>query len=495
MNNKRIVVALGRNAFGETFPEQQTNVKKAACAIADLVEAKYQVVITHSNGPQVGMIQTAMTEFARLNPDDRTVAPMSVCGAMSEGYIGYDLQNAIREELLNRGIYKTVSTIITQVRVDPFDIAFSEPSKIIGRYMTKEEAEAEKVKLKELSEKIKGLDEKVKKVQEELQYRLLRIPNVPNVNVPQGDTDEDNVEIRKWGEPKQFDFDFKAHWDIGTNLGILDFETGAKITGSRFTLYKDKGARLERSLYNFFLDTNTGVNGYTEFIPPFMANANSFLGTGQLPKFEEDMFKVDNGYYLIPTAEVPLTNIHANEILPYDALPLNYTAYTPCFRSEAGSAGRDTRGLVRQHQFNKVEMVKICAPEESYNELEKLTSNAEYLLQQLGLPYRVVRICTGDLGFTAAFKYDLEVWMPSYNRYVEISSCSNFEDFQARRAGIRFRRDKNSKAEYCHTLNGSGLAVGRALAAILENYQQEDGSVVVPEVLRPYMGVDVITKK
>ena len=354
---------------------------------------------------------------------------------------------------------------------------------------------ADKARLKELSDKIKAVDEKVKKVQDELRYRLLRIPNVPNERVPQGETDADNIEERTWGEPRKFDFDFKPHWEIGTDLDILDFERAAKITGSRFTLYKDKGARLERSLYNFFLDTNTGVNGYTEFIPPFMANANSFLGTGQLPKFEEDMFKVDNGYYLIPTAEVPLTNIHANEILSYDVLPLNYTAYTPCFRSEAGSAGRDTRGLVRQHQFNKVEMVKICAPEESYNELEKLTSNAEYLLQQLGLPYRVVRICTGDLGFTAAFKYDLEVWMPSYNRYVEISSCSNCEDFQARRAGLRFKRNKDSKAEYCHTLNGSGLAVGRALAAILENYQQEDGSVVVPEVLRPYMGVDVITKK
>ena len=357
----------------------------------------------------------------------------------------------------------------------------------------KEEAEAEKVKLKELSEKIKGLDEKVKKVQEELQYRLLRIPNVPNVNVPQGDTDEDNVEIRKWGEPKQFDFDFKAHWDIGTNLGILDFETGAKITGSRFTLYKDKGARLERSLVNFFLNTHTDKNGYTEILPPFMANRDSFVGTGQLPKFAEDMFKIEGlDYFLIPTAEVPVTNIHRDEIVSGDKLPIKYCAYTPCFRSEAGSAGRDTRGLVRQHQFNKVELVKFVKPEESYEELEKLTNDAEMMLQMLGLPYRVVKICTGDLGFTAAFKYDLEVWMPSYNRYVEISSCSNFEDFQARRAGIRFRRDKNSKAEYCHTLNGSGLAVGRTVAAILENYQQADGSVVVPEVLRPYMGMDVI---
>ena len=357
----------------------------------------------------------------------------------------------------------------------------------------KEEAEAEKVKLKELSEKIKGLDEKVKKVQEELQYRLLRIPNVPNVNVPQGDTDEDNVEIRKWGEPKQFDFDFKAHWDIGTNLGILDFETGAKITGSRFTLYKDKGARLERSLVNFFLNTHTDKNGYTEILPPFMANRDSFVGTGQLPKFAEDMFKIEGlDYFLIPTAEVPVTNIHRDEIVSGDKLPIKYCAYTPCFRSEAGSAGRDTRGLVRQHQFNKVELVKFVKPEESYEELEKLTNDAEMMLQMLGLPYRVVKICTGDLGFTAAFKYDLEVWMPSYNRYVEISSCSNFEDFQARRAGIRFRRDKNSKAEYCHTLNGSGLAVGRTVAAILENYQQADGSVEVPEVLRPYMGMDVI---
>ena len=355
---------------------------------------------------------------------------------------------------------------------------------------------ADKARLKELSDKIKVEDEKVKKVQEELRYRLLRIPNVPNVNVPQGDTDEDNVEIRKWGEPKQFDFDFKAHWDIGTDLGILDFERAAKITGSRFTLYKDKGARLERSLVNFFLNTHTDKNGYTEILPPFMANRDSFVGTGQLPKFAEDMFKIEGlDYFLIPTAEVPVTNIHRDEIVSGDKLPIKYCAYTPCFRSEAGSAGRDTRGLVRQHQFNKVELVKFVKPEESYEELEKLTNDAEMMLQMLGLPYRVVKICTGDLGFTAAFKYDLEVWMPSYNRYVEISSCSNFEDFQARRAGIRFRRDKNSKAEYCHTLNGSGLAVGRALAAILENYQQEDGSVVVPEVLRPYMGVDVITKK
>ena len=354
----------------------------------------------------------------------------------------------------------------------------------------------DKANLKKLSDEIKSLDEKIKIVNDELEYKLLRIPNVPNKEVPQGETDEDNVEVRTWGEPTKFNFNPKAHWDLGTDLGILDFETAAKITGSRFTLYKGLGARLERALINFFLDTNIGEQGYTEVIPPFMANKNSFLGTGQLPKFAEDMFKIEGlDYYLIPTSEVPLTNIHANQILSFDELPKNYTAYTPCFRSEAGSAGRDTRGLVRQHQFNKVEMVKIVAPEESYNELEKLTHNAEYLLQLLKIPYRVVKICTGDLGFTAAFKYDVEIWMPSYNRYVEISSCSNCEDFQARRAGIRFKRDKDSKTEYAHTLNGSGLAIGRSFAAILENYQQEDGSVIIPEVLRPYMGIDKIECK
>ena len=399
----------------------------------------------------------------------------------------FDLDAVVELDNQRRELLKEVEVLKNEMNVE---------QKKIPQLMKegkKEEAEAEKVKLKELSDNIKALDEKVKKVQEELQYRLLRIPNVPNANVPQGDTDEDNVEIRKWGEPRNFDFDSKAHWDLGTDLGILNFETAGKITGSRFTLYKGLGARLERSLVNFFLNTHTEKNGYTEVLPPFMANRSSFIGTGQLPKFEEDMFKIEGlDYFLIPTAEVPVTNIHRDEIVSADQLPIKYCAYTPCFRSEAGSAGRDTRGLVRQHQFNKVELVKFVKPEESYEELEKLTNDAETMLQMLGLPYRDVKICTGDLGFTAAFKYDLEVWMPSYNRYVEISSCSNFEDFQARRAGIRFRRDKNSKAEYCHTLNGSGLAVGRTVAAILENYQQADGSVVVPEVLRPYMGVDVI---
>ncbi|SHK17253.1 serine--tRNA ligase [Tepidibacter formicigenes] len=352
-------------------------------------------------------------------------------------------------------------------------------------------------KLKELSDKIKELDEKVKEVEEEIEYNLMRIPNVPNPNVPQGTTDDDNVEIRRWGEPTKFDFEPKAHWDIGTDLNILNFETAGKITGSRFTLYRDLGARLERAIINFFLDTHTSEHGYTEVLPPFIANRDSFTGTGQLPKFEEDMFKLEGKeYFLIPTAEVPVTNIHRNEIIDGDNLPIKYCAYTPCFRSEAGSAGRDTRGLIRQHQFNKVELVHFTKPEDSYETLEKLTNNAEKVLQMLGLPYRVVKICTGDLGFTAAFKYDIEVWMPSYNRYVEISSCSNFEDFQARRAGIRFKRDKKAKAEYVHTLNGSGVAIGRTVAAILENYQQADGSVIVPEVLRGYMGgVEKITVK
>lgn len=370
-------------------------------------------------------------------------------------------------------------------------------SKLIPQYKKEGKNTDELMaRLKELSEQIKNLDDKVKEVEEDLFQKLLRIPNVPHPDVPTGDTDEDNLEVRKWGEPTAFDFEAKAHWDIGTDLNILDFEAAGKITGSRFTLYKDLGARLERSLINFFLNTHTAEHGYTEVLPPFIANRTSFIGTGQLPKFEEDMFKLEGfEYFLVPTAEVPVTNIHQNEIMNGDDLTTKYCAYTPCFRAEAGSAGRDTRGLIRQHQFNKVELVKFTKPEDSYKELETLTADAEKVLQLLGLPYRVVRICSGDLGFTAAYKYDLEVWMPSYNRYVEISSCSNFEDFQARRANIRFKRDKASKPEFVHTLNGSGVAIGRALAAILENYQQADGTVVVPEVLRPYMGTDKIIKK
>ncbi len=398
-----------------------------------------------------------------------------------------DLDEVIELDDKRKDILKEVEVLKNKSNID---------SKKIPEMMKNgENTDAIKAELKELSDRIKVFDVQLKEVEEKLHYRLLRIPNVPNPDVPQGETDEDNVEIRKWGETPKFNFEYKAHWDIGTDLDILDFERAGKITGSRFTLYKDKGSRLERALISFFLDYHTENHGYIEVMPPFMANSNSFTGTGQLPKFAEDMFKLeDSDYFLVPTAEVPVTNIYSGEILDFDRLPIKHCAYTPCFRSEAGSAGRDTRGLVRQHQFNKVELVKFAKPEDSYEELEKLTNDAEKMLQLLGLPYRVVKICTGDLGFTAAKKYDLEVWMPSYNRYVEISSCSNFEDFQARRANIRFKRDRNSKTEYVHTLNGSGLAVGRTFAAILENYQQEDGSVIVPEVLRPYMGCDIIKK-
>lgn len=370
-------------------------------------------------------------------------------------------------------------------------------SKLIPQYKKEGKDTTELMAdLKRLSDGIKVLDEEVKAVETELFNKMLTIPNVPNPKVIKGDTDEDNLEIRKWGEPTKFDFEAKAHWDVGTDLGILDFEAGGKITGARFTLYKDLGARLERSVMNFFLDTHTAQHGYREMLPPFIANRQSFIGTGQLPKFEEDMFKLEGfEYFLVPTAEVPVTNIHRDEVLSADELTIKYCAYTPCFRAEAGSAGRDTRGLIRQHQFNKVELVKFTKPEDSYDELEKLTADAEKVLQMLGLPYRVVQICSGDLGFTAAFKYDLEVWMPSYGRYVEISSCSNFEDFQSRRANIRFKRDKASKPEFVHTLNGSGVAIGRAVSAILENYQMPDGSVKVPDVLVPYMGTDIIRKR
>lgn len=343
--------------------------------------------------------------------------------------------------------------------------------------------------MKELSDQIKEYDVALSKVDERLKYIMLRIPNVPNPMVPEGKTDEDNVEIRRWGEPRKFDFEYKAHWDIGTGLDILDFERAGKVTGSRFTFYKGLGARLERSIITYFLDFHTEKHGYTEILPPYMVNRESMIGTGQLPKFEEDAFKVSNNdYFLIPTAEVPVTNLYRDEVLKGEDLPLKHVAYSACFRSEAGSAGRDTRGLVRQHQFNKVEMVKFTKPQDSYAELEKLTHDAEEVLQGLGLPYRVVRICRGDLGFTAALKYDIEVWMPSYERYVEISSCSNFEDFQARRANIKYKDNPKSKPEYVHTLNGSGVAIGRTVAAILENYQRADGSVEIPEALRGYMG-------
>lgn len=347
--------------------------------------------------------------------------------------------------------------------------------------------------MKTISERAKELDEEIRVVDEQINRLMMEIPNIPHPSVPMGDTDEDNVEVRKFGEPTKFDFEPKAHWDIGENLDLLDFERGAKISGSRFTVYKGLGARLERAIINFFLNTHTEKNGYNEILPPYMVLRECMEGTGQLPKFEEDAYKtMGDEYFLIPTAEVPVTNIYRGEILDGTKLPVKHVAYSACFRAEAGSAGRDTRGLIRQHQFNKVELVKFARPEESYEELEKLTRDAESVLQLLGLPYRVVSICMGDLGFTAAKKYDIEVWMPSYNRYVEISSCSNFEDFQARRANIKFKDSAKDKARFVHTLNGSGVAVGRTVAAILENYQNADGSVTVPEVLRPYMGTDII---
>ncbi len=343
--------------------------------------------------------------------------------------------------------------------------------------------------MKELSDEIKKCDDKVRDLDEKIQTIMYTIPNIANETVPEGDTDEDNIEIRRYLEPTKFDFEPKAHWDLGEDLGILDAATAAKITGTRFTVYKDKGAALERAVINFYLDTHTRQNGYTEIFPPFMVHRNSMIGTGQLPKFEEDAFKVSNtDYFLVPTAEVPVTNMHRDEILDGNELPIKYCAYTACFRAEAGSAGRDTRGLIRQHQFNKVELVKFTKPEESYAELEKLVADAESVLKLLKIPYRVVKICIGDLGFTAALKYDIEVWMPSYGRFVEISSCSNFEDFQSRRANIKYKNSPKDKAQLVHTLNGSGVAIGRTVAAILENYQNADGSITIPEVLRPYLG-------
>ena len=350
--------------------------------------------------------------------------------------------------------------------------------------------------MKQLSEKIKVLDGQVSEVEAKLRDALLNIPNTPYKDVQEGADDSDNVELRKWGEPRTFDFDEKAHWDIGTDLDILDFERATKIAGTRFTVYKGLGARLERAVINFMLNLHTEEHGFTEILPPFMVNRDAMIGTGQLPKFEDDMFHVPaKDFFLIPTAEVPVTNLRMNEIIDEAELPIYSTAYTPCFRKEAGSAGRDTRGLIRQHQFNKVEMVKFVKPETSYDELETLTAAAEDVLQKLEIPYRVVRLSTGDLGFSSAMTYDIEVWMPSYGRYVEISSCSNFENFQARRGNIRFRPAEKGKPEFVHTLNGSGLAVGRTVAAILENYQQADGSVVIPEALRGFMGVDKIEKK
>jgi len=359
----------------------------------------------------------------------------------------------------------------------------------IGR-LKKEKKDAREIilEMKKVSQEIKDFDVQIKEMEEKLYHILLEIPNLPHESVPIGEDEKDNPEIRNWGKPKKFDFVPLPHWDIGEALDILDFERGAKISAARFTVLKGMGAKLERALTNFMLDLHTDKHGYQEIFPPFLVNGETMTGTGQLPKFEDDLFKTTNGFYLIPTAEVPLTNLRRGEILKEEELPLCFTAYTACFRKEAGSYGKDVRGLIRQHQFNKVELVKICKPEDSYNELESLTMNAEEVLKQLKLPYRVILLCTGDMGFSAAKTYDLEVWIPSQKRFREISSCSNCEDFQARRANIRYRSKENEKVNYVHTLNGSGLAVGRTLVAVLENYQQKDGSVIIPDVLRPYMG-------
>jgi seryl-tRNA synthetase len=359
----------------------------------------------------------------------------------------------------------------------------------------KQDADHLITEMREVGDQIKEIDDELRVVEETLENLLLNIPNIPHESVPIGATEDENVEIKKWGEVREFGFEPKPHWDVADHLGILDFERAGKVTGSRFVFYKGLGARLERALMNFMLDLHVDEHGYKEVIPPYIVNRASMTGTGQLPKFEEDAFRIESeDYFLVPTAEVPVTNLHRDEILSGEDLPINYAAFSACFRSEAGSAGRDTRGLIRQHQFNKVELVKFVKPEDSYAELEKLTGHAEKVLQLLGLPYRVLSMCTGDLGFTAAKKYDIEVWIPSYNTYREISSCSNFESFQARRANIRFRRDPKGKPEHVHTLNGSGLAIGRTVAAILENYQQEDGSVIIPEALRPYMGRNEVIK-
>ena len=352
-----------------------------------------------------------------------------------------------------------------------------------------EDAQELIAEMRALSQELKEMEARLREKEEELRKLLLTVPNIPHSSVPVGEDSDENVEVRKWGEPPSFPFTPRPHWEVGEELGILDFQRGAKLAGARFVLYRGLGALLERALINFMLDLHIKEHGYKEVLPPFIVNRNSMIGTGQLPKFEEDLFKIEGmEYYLIPTAEVPVTNIHRDEILDEEDLPLRYVSYTPCFRKEAGSYGKDTRGIVRQHQFNKVELVKFAHPETSYEELETLLQDAEEVLRRLGIHYRVVTLCTGDLGFAASKTYDIEVWLPSQEEYKEISSCSNFEDFQARRANIRFRRRGKKGTEFVHTLNGSGLAVGRTVVAILENYQQEDGSVLIPEALRPYMG-------
>ncbi len=396
---------------------------------------------------------------------------------------GEDLTDLDQFEVLDQKRRETI------IQVEQLKSKRNEVSQQIAK-MKKEKQNADEVilEMRQVGDEIKGLDQTLREVEEKLGHLLLSIPNIPHESVPVGESEDDNVEIRQWGDIRSFEFEPQPHWDIADRLGILDFERAAKVTGSRFVYYKGLGARLERALISFMMDLHAEEHGYEEMLPPYMVNRTSMTGTGQLPKFEEDAFLIESeDYFLIPTAEVPITNYHRDEILDGNQLPLNYVAYSACFRSEAGSAGRDTRGLIRQHQFNKVELVKFVKPEDSYQELEILTGHAEKVLQLLKLPYRVLSMCTADLGFTAAKKYDLEVWLPSYQTYREISSCSNFEAFQARRANIRFRTEPGAKPQHVHTLNGSGLAIGRTVAAILENYQQEDGTVIIPEVLRPYM--------
>lgn len=421
-------------------------------------------------------------KLIRSNPDmvEAALRKRNLSGAL-EGFLKLDERR--RQILVQVEELKNFRNTSSQ-EVGRLKKAGQDPTELMDR-------------VREVGKEIAAFDEEVKSIEAQMDRILLNIPNLPHESVPVGPDENSNVEVRRWGEPRQFDFEPQAHWDIGPALDILDFERAAKLSGARFTVYKGLGARLERAVINFYLDVHTQQHGYREILPPFMVSGDCMLGTGQLPKFAEDMFKVEGReMYLIPTAEVPLTNLYREEILDGADLPLYLTAYTPCFRAEAGSHGRDTRGVIRQHQFNKVELVKIVDPQQSYEELEKLTANAERVLQLLGLPYRVVLLSTGDMGFSAAKTYDVEVWMPSYHEYKEISSCSNCEDFQARRANIRFRPGPKEKPQYVHTLNGSGVAIGRTVAAILENYQQEDGSVVIPEVLRPYMGgIEVIKRQ
>lgn len=422
-------------------------------------------------------IKLVRTEFEKIK------------AALAKRNKDYNLDEFLEVDKKRRELLKTVEDLKSKQNADSKQIPILKKE---GKDTT-----ALLQEMKDLSEQIKKLDNEVAVYDEKLENLLLNIPNTPCDLVPNGKDDSDNIEIRKFGEPTSFEFEPKPHWELGENLGILDAATAAKTTGARFTFYKGLGARLERAVINFMLDLHVDSQDYEEVFPPFMVNRNSMYGTGQLPKFEEDAFKVANtDYFLVPTAEVPVTNMYREQILNGSDLPIKYCAYTACFRAEAGSAGRDTRGLIRQHQFNKVELVKFTKPETSYDELEKLTSDAEEVLKLLNLPYRVVRLCGGDLGFSSAMTYDIEVWMPSYNRYVEISSCSNFEAFQARRANIRYKDNVKDKAKYVHTLNGSGLAAGRTTAAIIENFQTEAGEIIIPEVLRKYMNdIEKITKK